>query len=333
MRALAVLLFAIYICNIAQDGEDELPAPTVLSGPSKMTRGRIDWSDLQFVLAVADRGSLASAAKALGVNHTTVLRRIQAFEAAHGVRLFDRLPSGYAVTAAGETTLGAARSMANLAEELEGRISGRDLRLEGTLRITTTDTLMVSLLPPVLAAFHEQHPGVRLDVSVGTDIANLARREADVAIRVSASPPDLLIGRRISNVAMAIYRARGDLAPIAEVTELQGNKWVTLSDGFGDTAVGRWLRSNIAEERVVLRTDSFIAAMRAAAAGLGLAALPTYLGDSAADLKRASSLVPLQPSPVLWVLSHRDLKRTARVRAFVDFAASALLKERGRLEK
>lgn len=298
-----------------------------------MTRERIDWSDLQFVLAVADRGSLAAAARALGVNHTTVLRRVHAFEAAHGVRLFDRLPSGYAVTAAGESALGAARSMANLVEELEGRISGQDLRLEGTLRITTTDTLMASLLPPILAAFHQRHSAVRLDVSVGTDIANLSRREADVAIRVSTSPPDMLIGRRISSVAMAIYRAREARAPRAEVAELLGGKWITLSDGFGDTAVGRWMRSHIAEDRVVLRTDSFIAAMRAASAGIGLVALPTYLGDTAPELERASPLVPLQPSPGLWVLSHRDLKRTARVRVFVDFVASALMKERDRLEK
>ena len=297
-----------------------------------MTRGRIDWSDLQFVLAVADRGSLAAAAKALGVNHTTVLRRVQAFEAAHGVRLFDRLPSGYAVTAAGETTLGAARSVASLVEELEGRITGQDLRLDGTLGPTTTDTLMAALLPPILAPFHERHPAVRLDVSVGTEIANLSKREADVAIRVSASPPDLLIGRRISSVAMAIYRARGR-APLAEVAELLGRKWVMLSDGFEDTAVGRWMRSNIAEERVALQTDNFVGAMHAAAAGIGLVALPTYLGDSAADLERASPLVPLQPRPSLWVLSHRDLKRTARVRAFVDFVASALMKERDRLEK
>lgn len=298
-----------------------------------MTGARIDWSDLQFVLAVADRGSLAAAAKALGVNHTTVLRRVHAFEAAHGVRLFDRLPSGYAVTAAGETALGAARSMANLAEELEGRITGQDLRLDGILRVTTTDTLMASLLPPVLAAFHKMHPAVVLDVSVGTDIANLSRREADVAIRVSTAPPDTLIGRRIANVAMAIYRASGSSSALAEVPSLLGENWVTFSDGFSETAVGRWMRSTIPEERIVLRTDSFIAAMRSASAGIGLVALPTYLGDSNADLKRASPLVPLQPSPSLWILSHRDLKLTARVRAFVDFAASALMKERDRLEK
>lgn len=296
-----------------------------------MTNKRIDWSDLQFVLAVANRGSLAGAAKALGVNHTTVLRRIQAFEEAHGVRLFDRLPSGYALTVAGDKALGTARSIADLVEELEGRISGEDLRLEGPLRITTTDTIMASVLPPVLAAFHKEHPGIRLDIAVGTEIANLARREADVAIRVTASPPDTLIGRRVSDIAMAIYRAADESPAPDELSDLLGKQWVALSDGFGETAAGRWTRAHVADERVVLRTDSFLSMARAAAEGIGLAALPVYLGDNVPGLKRASRLIQLHPRPSLWVLSHRDLRGTARVRAFVDFAASALMRERNRL--
>ena len=296
-----------------------------------MTPGRVDWSDLQFVLAVANRGSLAAAARALGVNHSTVLRRVQAFEAAHGVRLFDRLPSGYALTAAGETTLMVARSIADMVEDLEGRISGEDLRLEGPLRITTTDTIMASILPPVLAGFHELHPAVQLEVSVGTDIANLARREADVAIRVTSSPPYTLIGRRISAVAMRIYRTSTDPSALTDVAALLHEKWVGLSDGFADTAVDRWMRANVEDEQVVLRTDSFVSLARAAAAGLGLVALPVYLGDSMQDLKRASPVVELQPRPSLWILSHRDLKRTTRVRAFVEFSASALGRERGQI--
>ncbi len=311
--------------------EDQCGQAATGNAPA-MTSRRIDWSDLQFVLAVADRGSLAAAARALGVNHTTVLRRVQAFEAAHGMRLFDRLASGYAVTAAGERALSAARSIAGLVEELEGRISGQDLRLEGPLLIATTDTIMASLLPPVLAAFHQEHPAVQLQVSTGTDIANLARREADVAIRVTHSPPEMLIGRRISGVAMAIYRASADPTEAADSAALLEEDWVALSDGLAETAVGRWMRLNVAEEHIVLRTDGFLALGRAAAAGIGLAALPVYFGDSVPDLKRASPAVELRPAPSLWVLSHRDLKRTARVRAFVDVAASALLRQRARLE-
>ncbi len=297
-----------------------------------MTGRRIDWSDLQFVLAVAERGSLAAAAKALAVNHTTVLRRVQAFEAIHGVRLFDRLPSGYALTAAGERALAAARSIAGVVQDLEGRIWGQDLRLEGLLRITTTDTIMASILPPVLAAFHKQHPAVQLELSIGTEIANLARRDADVALRVSSAPPETLIGRRICAVEMAIYSAASEPAAEMELGALLRENWIALSDGLGDTAVDRWLQDHVAEERVVFRTDTFMSMAQAAAAGIGLAALPTYLGDKVPGLKRASAVVGLKPTPDLWILSHKDLRRTARVRAFVDFAASALTHVRDQLE-
>lgn len=297
-----------------------------------MTRRRIDWTDLQFVLAVANGGSIAAAARVLGVNHTTVLRRVQAFEAAHGIRLFDRLPTGYAVTAAGEKALAAARSIAEVVNDLEGRISGQDLRLEGLLRITTTDTIMCSILPPILAAFHQQHPAVELDVSVGTEVANLGRREADVAVRVTSAPPTMLIGRSIGTVAMAIYRASGDPLPTAGVPALLAEQWIGLPSTFADTSVGRWLRANVPKERIVLWTDSFMSMASAAAAGIGLAALPTYLGDGLPDLKRASPVIVPEPRSNLWILSHQDLRRTARVRAFTEFAGVALTRERSRIE-
>jgi DNA-binding transcriptional LysR family regulator len=320
-----VLLLAVDDCANAQ-------APQFLSPRWIVTRRRIDWTDLQFVLAVATRGSVAAAARALGVNHTTVLRRVQAFERSHGVRLFDRLPSGYAMTAAGEDLLAGARSVADMVDDLERRIAGQDLRLEGELRVTTTDTLMSSILPPILGDFQRRHPAVRLDVSVATELANLGRREADLAIRVTTSPPEMLIGRRICAVRMAIYRASTDPRPPARLPELLGEKWIDLADAFAETSVGRWMRAHVHEDQIVLRTDNFVAMSRAAAAGIGLAALPAYLGDSIPDLKRASPVISLQPTPALWILSHKDLRQTARVRAFSEFVGAALNRERDRIE-
>lgn len=303
-----------------------------LAGVGAMRRSRINWSDLEFVLAVANQGSLAAAAKALGVNHSTVLRRVQVFEEAQAVRLFDRLPTGYSLTPAGEIILSAARSIADMVGELEGRISGQDLRLAGMLRITTTDTIMASILPPVLAAFRKQNPAVKLEVSIGSEIANLAKREADLAIRVATAPPEALIGRRISRVAMAIYSASSDAAEQAPLSALLLENWAGLSDGFDDTPVGRWIRANVPEDRIVLRTDGLLSLGQASAAGVGLAPLPVYLGDSMPGLRRVSPIVHLKPEPGLWILSHADLKRTTRVRAFVEFAAAAFAAERDRLE-
>src|SRR5918997_5171671 len=161
-------------------------------------RSRMDWEDLRYALAVADASSLAAAARGLGVNHTTVLRRVNGFEERLGLRLFDRLPTGYALTAGGEELLAAARRMAETVTELERKLSGQDLRLEGTLRVTTTDTLMAPLLPPVLARFRALHPGIVVEVATANAFANLTRRDADVAIRPALEPPETLVGRRIS---------------------------------------------------------------------------------------------------------------------------------------
>jgi DNA-binding transcriptional LysR family regulator len=296
---------------------------------------RIDWDDLRYVLAVAEQGSLAGAARALAVNHTTVLRRINAFEEAHGVRLFERLPTGYALTAGGEQMLAAAREMSGVVAALERRLAGQDLRLEGTLRITTTDTLMGSVLPGILASFRAAHPGIRLEVSVSNLMANLTKRDADVAIRPAREAPETLIGRRVAAVASAIYagpvlRAAVEAAA-AGTNDLIAFPWVAPDDTLAGSSVARWMRAHVPEARIAVRADSLLSLRQAAAAGLGLAALPCYLGDASPSLRRAGPPVE-EMATALWILTHEDLRRTARVRAFTEFAAEALGRERDLLE-
>lgn len=284
----------------------------------------IDWSDLQYVLAVARHRTFAGAARALRVSHTTVLRRIGAFEAAHGVRLFDRVSSGYALTAGGEELLAAAQSVADVVTALERRLAGQDLRLEGLVRVTTLDTLMVSLLPPILAGFQAEHPAVRIELGTSATIANLARREADVAIRVSADPPDTLIGRRIAPVAMAIYQAR-DAGPPPAKKDWEAHRWIAPSASLSDTAIAQWMRKRLGHGKIVVEADSIVSMASAAASGIGLAALPCYLGDAMPALRRASTIMGSSEAPNhVWVLSHRDLRHTARVRAFTEYVSQAL---------
>src|SRR4051812_22413102 len=165
------------------------------------------WTDLQHVLAVADAGSLAAGARALGVNHTTVLRRIAAFEQMLGVKLFVRSPAGYTLTVAGEEVAAGARAMQETAHAVERTIAGRDLRLTGSVRVTSTDTLAASLLLPALASFTRAQPGIALEVTTTNVMANLTRRDADVAVRPTTNPPANLVGRRVATVAIAIYAA------------------------------------------------------------------------------------------------------------------------------
>lgn len=292
---------------------------------------RIDWEDLRFVLAVAETNSLAAAARSLGVNHTTVLRRVGAFEQKLGVRLFDRLPTGYTLTAGGEELLAVSRQMAETVTELERRLTGQDLRLEGSLRITTTDTLMASVLPSVLAAFRERHPGVLLEVATANAFANLTHRDADVAVRPAMDPPETLVGRRISGIAFAIYAAPAylqerSLEPTDDMA-VADERWIGLSDALAGSSVARWMRASLPGSASMLRCDSLVAAREAAVAGLGLVGLPCYLGERTSGLVRIGSPVP-EMATALWILTHEDLRRTARVSAFTEFAGQALAKHR-----
>jgi DNA-binding transcriptional LysR family regulator len=292
----------------------------------------LDWDDLRFALAVASGGSLAAGARRVGVNHTTVLRRIAALEERLGVRLFERLPSGYALTPRGEELLEAARSIDETVNRLELRLAGTDLSVSGPVRVTTTDTLMASLLPRILAALKDTHPGIEVEVTTSNLFLNLTRREADIAIRPADDPPPSLFGRRISSVGFAIFGRRSSYgAQALEPAELGHHPWIVPDDSLSGTAAARWISAELPDARVAARADSFVTMAALAEAGLGLATLPCYLGDRSAELARLSA--PIEPMRTgLWLLTHEHLRRTARIRTFMEFVGSALARQRKAIE-
>jgi DNA-binding transcriptional LysR family regulator len=290
-----------------------------------------DWDDLRYILAVADAKSLAGAARALGVNHTTVLRRVTAFEERLGLRLFERLATGYVLTAGGEELIAAARQVDDIITGLERKLAGQDLRLSGVVRITTTDTLMASIVPEILAEFRGAHPGIALEVAVSNAMFNLSKRDADVAIRPAEDPPETLVGRRVAKVAFAVYAGRDYAAKRGRIADLRKERWIAPDDSLAGSSVARWMRSELPGIDVTLRADSLLAMRQAAQAGLGLAALPCYLGDTSSDLVCVHPPVQAMET-TLWILTHEDLRHTARIRAFTEFAAGALARRRPLLE-
>jgi DNA-binding transcriptional LysR family regulator len=291
----------------------------------------MDWDDLRYVLAVADAGSLAGAARTLGVNHTTVLRRIGAFEQRLGLRLFERLPTGYVLTAGGEELIAAARHVETTVTTLERKLAGQDLRLAGTIRVTTTDTLMGSILPDILARFHDHYPGIRVEIAQSNLMFNLTKREADVAIRPANDPPETLIGRRIAKVAFAVYGSPDYLASLGEARHLADCRWVAPDEGLSGTAVARWMRAQLPQAEITLTADSLMALRQAAQAGLGLVALPCYLGNTSPDLVCVHPPIP-ELETALWILTHADLRHTARIRAFTEFVGDAFAQRRSLLD-
>lgn len=292
---------------------------------------RMEWDDLRYVLAVADTGSLAGAAAALGVNRTTVLRRINTFEHEHGVRVFERLPSGYVLTSEGQELFAAARALERTIDTLERKIAGQDQRAEGIIRLTTTDTLLASILPAPLRAFRDAHAGIVLDISTSNTLVNLAKRDADVAIRPVVEPPETLVGRRVSAVAFAVYASPDYVRDHDMSVPLAEQAWIAPSAPLAHTSVARWMSDAVPQARRVLELDSLLATREMCAAGAGLSALPCYLADCDPRLVRVRPPIK-EMTTALWVLTHPDLVRTARVRLFMQFMTRALGEQRALIE-
>ncbi len=282
-----------------------------------------DWDDLRLFLAVARAGSLSGAARALGVTHSTVFRRIGAFEERLGVRLFDRLQGGYDLTAAGEEMRESALRIEEEIAALALKVTGQDQRPTGTIRITATDFLAQALLPAHVAAFRAERPGIEIEAIVSDTVLDLTRREADIALRIGNPGQEALVGRRIGQLAFAVYAARDRAGDPAT------GDWVGYGASHGplSRAMARWWP----RMRQVYRTNSITAAQAAARAGIGMAALPCVLADRDPGLVR---LCPL-PEPFaldLWLLTHEDLRHTARIRMFLDFMGTAVQAEADLLE-
>lgn len=282
-----------------------------------------DWDDLRYALAVADAGSLAGAARLLRVDHTTVLRRVANLEQELGARLFERLPTGYSLTAAGEELVAAGRRVNETVTELTRRIAGEDLRLTGSLRLATSDTLMSSLLPEVLAGFTLAHPELTLELSTSTTMVNLTKREADVALRPARKVPENLVGRRVAEVAIALYAAPSYLRRTPARRPLDKHTWIGLDESLSGTTVAQWMERELEGVPIRTRTDTITSASHAAVAGLGVAALPCYLADRNPKLRRVSKPLPAMATD-LWLLTHADLRKTARVRAIMEWLANGL---------
>lgn len=288
----------------------------------------INWDDHRIFLAVARESSIRKAAATLGVSHSTVLRRITAFEEALDVRLFERVPTGYFTTPAGEDMLRSAQRIEEEALAAARRVAGRDTQLCGKVRVTLPSALATHLLMPDLAAFDREHPEIDLELILTYTITNLAKREADVAIRLSNDPPDDLVGRRILHMSNAAYVAKDHLHGGGNKRTAAQLKWI----GFSERSSMQWVEdSDFPNVPVGACIDDPLARMEAVRAGVGMAMLPCFMADAQPDLHRMPPGT-LRPHKDVWVLTHKDLRNTARIRKFTSFMSHALHNKRDLLE-
>ncbi|MES2324777.1 MAG: LysR family transcriptional regulator [Pseudomonadota bacterium] len=276
-----------------------------------------DLNDLIYVAAVTQTGSLAAAARKLHVNHATVFRRIAQIEKDLGVRLFERGSGRYVATPAGEELAAAGAAIERTAEHSLLKVAGRDLRPSGVVRITTTDSIATGLLNPVLALCRIRYPQIALHIVIDNAMLDLAKRDADIAVRPTRLPPDYLVGKRIAPLAFALYGAVHYLNNTTACA-LSEHQWIALGDSQERHRSLLWLQKIIPLNQVGYRIDGFSNIARACAEGLGLAVLPCFLGDSLAPLRRIQDPLPDLASE-LWVLTHPDLRNTTRIQTVFQF--------------
>lgn len=295
-----------------------------------------DWNELRLVLAVARSGGLIGAARALKIDHSTAFRRLHAVEARLGQPLFERLPGGsYEPTPVGERMAAAAERMEDETLALARDIAGRDPRLTGRLKVTSSETLAHRLLTPHLAAFRRAHPGIVVELTIDNRVLSLTRREADVALRPMRPKEGGLWGRKLADVAWTVYGAKHYLeahgAPAAPA-DLKAYALIGWEETVSEIKAAAWLAAQVPPSAVVYRTSSLVNQLAAAQAAIGLAVLPCYLGDPEPGLIRALPTPVPELTRELWIVTHADLKRTARVRAFFDVVGDGLAAERALFE-
>lgn len=264
-----------------------------------------NWDDLRFVLAVAEAGTVSGAARTLGVNHATVLRRVAAFEARHEVAVFERGPGGYAVPRDRARVIEAAREAASGHLAVARILAGARVPLSGAVRVTSTDTFCVAVLPVLVAGILAEAPTLRIDVLSSNAHSDLARLEAEIAVRPAARLPEELFGEEAGQLGFAIY------APAADPGI---RPWLRLSGVLSRVAAASWIAEACAEDPVAGAGDSFVTLREMVAAGQGRAVLPCVLGDGDPRLARREADMPPFQVPI-WVASHTDLADSPRVSA------------------
>ncbi len=281
------------------------------------------WDDLRVVLALARGRTLEGAAQRLGADPSTVFRRARAIEKRMGVKLFERSRDGYLPTEAGEAAAQVAERVESEVLGLEAQIGCGDAAPAGTLRVTTTDTIQNDLLMSRLPDFAARYPEVRVELAATNVFADLTKRDADVAIRPTRKPPDHLVGRSLGAVPWALY-APGRLArSLRAGSALDSAGWVVPDESLADLPAVRWQRQRHPKARVALAVNSIAAVRLALAQGMGVGVLPCFVGEACAGLARVGEPIAELDSE-LWILTHRDYRSLARVRAFFDFAMESI---------
>jgi DNA-binding transcriptional LysR family regulator len=301
-------------------------------GVARMREATMDWDHLRFVLTVAETGGVSAAARRLGVDAATVSRRLDAIEAALRCKLFHRTRRGLTPTEAGGKLIAPAQRIAAEISRLDLELTAEDRGVAGPVVVTATEPIAAAFLAPALPRLAARHPGIMVELVTDIRTLDLARREADIALRLARPLLGDLSVRRLGEVGYALYAARdyveraGAPDPAAQCA---GHALIDWPLDYTIIEQVPWLRRTAAAAQVVMRSGSAIARHAACRAGVGVALLPCILGDGDLQLLRIKTTDA--PSQECWLVTHRDLARMPRVRVVLDFIAAEARRARARL--
>jgi DNA-binding transcriptional LysR family regulator len=287
----------------------------------------LEWDDFRIFLAIARHGSLTAAARALRVTQPTMGRRLEMLEERLGTRLFERTPTGPVLTDLGSAILDNAEQMEQAALAAERRIAGRDTGLQGIVRITSLEWFGNHVLAPIIASFSERYQQIAVELVTDRRNFNLAKREADIAIRFVRFEQNDLVQRKVADFGNGLYASTTYLdryGPPDFDGKGADHAVVTVHEAAHETPEARWLLEELAPKaRIGFRSSSRDAQARAAEAGAGLVVLPRCMGDATPSLRRLQPPSPV-PGREVWLGYHQDMRQTPRIRVLVDFLADEL---------
>ena len=282
----------------------------------------MNWNDLKYFLAIAETGSLSGAAKKLDVNHSTVFRRLEAYEESLQSQLFDRFNNGYRLTPAGEKLLQIAREADKAVQKINLEIAGQDIALTGKVRVTAPPNIAQSVMPDVVRELRSSYPGIVVEIATSDSDFDLNRREADIALRATTAPPAHLVGRYLVTLGWWVY-ATEELAASFQ-TDPQLRQFIGSDASMRRLDAFRWLESEHGGQ-IVARSNDLSTMARLAIAGIACAVLP--------EDQKHEELVKVTRVPAtfgqLWLLTHPDLRDIRRIRVVWDAIAEAVTNHYG----
>lgn len=296
----------------------------VSAKPPEIVVEHLRWDDLELLLALVREGTLSGAATRLGVNTSTIARRLDAMEANLAVHLFDRTPAGIVATELALRLMPIAESMEQVVADAVRLLAGRETEAAGVVRLTAPPGLASWFVAPLLPELRARHPKLTIELDASVGYADLTRREADLALRASRPTSGDLVAVRLAEASSVIAASPARTRALGKLTELDAIEWITWGRDLADIPDAKWIAAHVDAARVVLRTSSMDAQLHAAHRGLGAVLMPrpfldwTELCEIPLERSLAKRMPPL-PVGTLWLVGHRALRDVPRVRAVWEF--------------